>query len=135
MLRLSTCQQKTFIPCVSITFILNSSQTIYTSLITQTDINLGLKCNALVICNHAPTPGGRAGDSRGNERGFEQSFAMAVREKYRGLLYRQKGPCNVKIAGCGEKHPHRVRLLAGVCWTKRQSPRYYPGMAGVVTND
>ena len=44
--------------------------------------------NALVICNHAPSPApGRAGDSRGNERGFDQSFATAVQGKYPGLLY------------------------------------------------
>ena len=50
-------------------------------------------CNALVICNHAPPrPGGRVGDSRGNERGFDQSVATAVRGKYPGFaLYRQKG--------------------------------------------
>ena len=47
--------------------------------------------NALVICNHGPpTPGGRAGDSHGNEWGFDQSFATAVRGNTRGLLYMGK---------------------------------------------
>ena len=37
--------------------------------------------------------GGEGGESRGNERGFDQSFAMAVRGKYSGFaLYRLKGP-------------------------------------------
>ena len=46
--------------------------------------------NALVICNHAP-PWGRAGNSSRNERGFDQCFATAVREKYPGFaLYKQK---------------------------------------------
>ena len=37
-------------------------------------------------------PRGSAGDSRGNERCFDQSFAMAVRGKYPGFAsYRQKG--------------------------------------------
>ena len=35
----------------------------------------------------APYPRGRVGDSRGNEQGFNQSFATTVRGKYRGLLY------------------------------------------------
>ena len=50
-------------------------------------------CNALVICNHARPPSpGRAGDSRGNERGFDKSFATTVRGKYLGFaLYRPKG--------------------------------------------
>ena len=40
-----------------------------------------------------PSPAGRAEDSSGNERGFDQSFAMAVRGKYPGFaLYRQKRP-------------------------------------------
>ena len=48
--------------------------------------------NAPVICNHGPHPRGRAGDSRGNERGFDQSFATAVRRKYLEVaLYRQNG--------------------------------------------
>ena len=38
-------------------------------------------------------PGEGRGDSRGNEQGFDQSLATAVRGKYLGLaLYRQKGP-------------------------------------------
>ena len=51
---------------------------------------------ALVICNNSPPPPthqvrGRARESRGNERGFGQSFATAVRGKYSGFaLYRQK---------------------------------------------
>ena len=41
----------------------------------------------------APHPRGRAGDSRGNERAFDKSFAMAVRGKYPGFaLYGQKVP-------------------------------------------
>ena len=50
-----------------------------------------LEFNALVICNHAPTPHprGRAGDNHENERGFDQSFATEVRGKYPGFaLYR-----------------------------------------------
>ena len=40
-----------------------------------------------------PTPRGRAGDSHGNEQGFDQSFAMAMRGKYPGFaLYKPKGP-------------------------------------------
>ena len=40
-----------------------------------------------------PQAWGRAGDSRGNERGFDYSFATAVRGKYQGFaFYRQKGP-------------------------------------------
>ena len=48
---------------------------------------------ALVICNHGPPhPRGSAGDSRGNERCFDKSFATAVQGKYPGFaLYRQKG--------------------------------------------
>ena len=79
------------------------------------------RINALVICNTAPQGRGRAGDSRGNERGFDQSFTMAVWGKYPGFsLYMQKGP------------------LEGTCWTKSQSPRYSPGLGGggaVGTND
>ena len=26
--------------------------------------------------------------------------------------------------------PHRVGLLAGICWTKSQCPRYSPGLGG-----
>ena len=41
--------------------------------------------------------------SHGNERGFDQSFATAVWGRYPGFaIYRQKGPLNEKIAGCGE---------------------------------
>ena len=41
----------------------------------------------------APHPQGRAGDSRVNEQGFDQSFVMTVWEKYQGFaLYRLKGP-------------------------------------------
>ena len=51
-----------------------------------------LSSNALVICNHGPPDPGRVGDSRGNERGFDQSVATAERGKYPGFaLYRQKG--------------------------------------------
>ena len=49
----------------------------------------------LVICNHGHHPRGRAGDSRGDERGFDQCFVTQCgRRKYLGLrtLYRQKGP-------------------------------------------
>ena len=43
------------------------------------------------------------GDSRGNERGFDESFATAVRGKIQSLLYICiKGPWNKKIAGIGE---------------------------------
>ena len=46
---------------------------------------------ALVILTTLPL--GRAGDSHGNERGFDQSFAMAEQGKYPGFaLYRQKEP-------------------------------------------
>ena len=52
----------------------------------------GSRRYALVICNHGLHPRGRAGDSRGNQRGFDQSFATSVRGKYPGFaLYRQKG--------------------------------------------
>ena len=66
------------------------------------------KTNALVICNHSPTPGlgggGGAGDSHGNERGFDQSCATAVRGKYPGFaLCMQKKAVNEKIAGCLRK--------------------------------
>ena len=45
---------------------------------------------ALVICNHAPSPG-RVEDYRGNELGIDQTFATAVRGKYsKFALYRQK---------------------------------------------
>ena len=51
------------------------------------------RLNALVIFNHGPPPLGRAGDSRGSERGFNKSFATAVLGKYLGFaLYRQKRP-------------------------------------------
>ena len=61
--------------------------------------------NVLVICYHArPLARQRAGNSRGNEQGFDQSFATAVRVKCLGFaLYRHKGPSNEKIAGCGGK--------------------------------
>ena len=74
--------------------------------------------NVLVICNHYPHPraSARAGDSRGNERGFDRSFAMAVRGKYPGFaLYRQKG-CEVteKRQAAGENNSG---------FTNEQSPR------------
>ena len=64
-----------------------------------------ISCYALVIGNQAPPPPQkkkkkkqkkkkqvRAADSRGNERGFHQSFATAVQGKYPGYaLYRHKG--------------------------------------------
>ena len=47
---------------------------------------------ALAICNHGFQARGREGDSRENERGFDQSFATAVRGKYPGFaLCMQKG--------------------------------------------
>ena len=48
---------------------------------------------ALVICNHRPPKAhGRAGDSHGNEQGFDQSFATAVQGKCPGFaLYMHKG--------------------------------------------
>ena len=54
-------------------------------------------CNAPVICNHCPPniPGGRWGDSRGNEQGFDQSFPQQCSL----LLYRQKGPWNEMSSG------------------------------------
>ena len=44
--------------------------------------------------------------SRGNERGFDQSFATAVRGKYPGFaLCMQKKAVNANIAGCrGKQH-------------------------------
>ena len=52
-------------------------------------------------------PGG-GGDSCGNERGFDQSFATAVRAKYPGFALHVPGiyakrTVNEKIAGCGRK--------------------------------
>ena len=52
--------------------------------------------SAPIIYNHAhpplPHPLYSKGDSHGNERGFDQSYATAVQGKYPGfVLYRQKG--------------------------------------------
>ena len=50
-----------------------------------------------------PLATGRAGDSRGNERGFDQSYSTVVGDT-RGLFYTgKKGRENEKIAGCGGK--------------------------------
>ena len=32
-------------------------------------------------------------------------------------------------------HPRSAGLLAGICWKESQSPRYFPGVGAVVTND
>ena len=45
------------------------------------DIYLFACLYALIICYHGPDPG-ECGDSRGNERGVDQSFATVVRGKY-----------------------------------------------------
>ena len=59
--------------------------------------------------------------------GVLTSFATAVRGKCPGLLYiGKRGREMKKIAGCMEKtavilpmsSPHRVGLLAEICWTK-----------------
>ena len=109
--------------------------------------------NALVVCNHPPPlppppppppppprPEEGRPDSLGNERGFDQSFATAVREIPGVCFIYAKRAVNEKIADCGEKtavvlptsSPRRMGLLAGICWTKSQSPRYSPGLEGGV---
>ena len=62
-------------------------------LLTYKNISKQFKINALVIfVTTDPHPRDRAGDSCGNEHGFDQSFATAVRGKYPGFaLCRQKG--------------------------------------------
>ena len=82
-----------------------------------------------------PQPRGRAGDSRGNEWGFDQSFAAAVRRKYPGfaLYIGKKGRSRLqgKTAVVLPKSSlRRVGLLARICWTKSQSPHYSPGLGG-----
>ena len=70
-----------------------------------------------------PPPPGEGGDSRGNERGFDQSFATAVRGIYPGfVLYRQKGLEMKRWQAAGEtavvlptSSPRRQGLLAGIC--------------------
>ena len=77
----------------------------------------------------------RTGYSRGNERGFDQSFATASVGEIRGLLY----ICREGRADCGGKtalvlptsSPRRVGLLAGICWIKSQVPaKSPPGLGG-----
>ena len=82
----------------------------------------------LLPCPHAH-PLGRAGDSRGNEQGFDQSFAMAVWVEIPGVCF----IFIQKAVVLPTSSPHRVGLLAGICWTKSQSPHYFrysPGLGG-----
>ena len=74
--------------------------------------------NALVICNHGPpTPRGRTGDSRGNERCFYFCIVPAVWGKYQGfVLYRQKRGCNENITDCGGKLPWFYQLTVPAVW-------------------
>ena len=58
----------------------------------MTKLELSDFYNALVICNQM-----RAGDSRGNDQGFYQSFATAVRGNTWGLLYIGKKGSEMKI--------------------------------------
>ena len=44
-------------------------------------------CNALVICNHAPRPGGRVGDSRGNERVFDHKCCHGSAGEIPGVCF------------------------------------------------
>ena len=53
---------------------------------------LVLAADISTLADFADKARGRAGDTCGNVRGFDQSFATAVRGKYLGFaLYRQKG--------------------------------------------
>ena len=108
-----------------------------------------LHSNALVVCNYAPPPthgGGRwiAVEMSG---ALTKVLPQQCGENTRGLLYIGKKGCEMKRQqAAGGKtavvlpicSPRRVVLLAGICWTKSQSPRYSPGRggeAGMVTND
>ena len=92
-----------------------------------------------------PTPGGVP------EMAVEMSGALTkvlprqCGGNTRGLLYIDKKGSEMKINNrlrgktavvLPTSSPRRVGLLAGICWTKSQSPGYSMGLGGaVVTND
>ena len=103
---------------------------------------------ALVICNHGPpNPGGVPGIAVEMSGALTKVLPWQCRGNTRGLLYIDKKGSEMKNSRLRGKtavvlpmsSPRRVGLLAEICWTKSQSPRYSPGLGGgggaVVTND
>ena len=109
-------------------------------------VSLQFTCNALVICNHAPTPPppplqprGRAGIAVEMCGAFAKVLPWQCRGITRGLLYICKKGCEMKgdsrLQGktavvLPMSSPRRVGLLEGICWIKSQSPRYSRGLGG-----
>ena len=104
----------------------------------------------LVVISHlvttAPTPWGVPGIAVEMSGALTKVLPRQCGGYTPGLLYIDKKGSEMKNSRLRGKtavvlptsSPHRVRLLAGICWPKSQSPRYSPGLGGggaVVTND
>ena len=79
------------------------------------------------------------GDSCGNERGFDQSFATAVQGKYPGVGFLcAKRAVNEKIAGCGKNSSGFTNMLSpqggafsGDLLDQKSKSPLFPGPGGL----
>ena len=86
--------------------------------------------NALVICNHCPLLIRRVVDSRGNELAFYQNTQGLLYTGKKGSEMKRQHAAGENSSGFTNEQSPQCGLLAGICWTKNQSPSYSPGVGG-----